>query len=259
MKAPFYVIDHNRKLVFGQFFEQASAVEVDAILKHHSVDHRIELFGADDYRVDIMLNKLTRGELRKGTEADLTTIQAARYLPESKYRGDAQMVKGAVITLSGNQFVLLGVATAGHKWDTWEMRGLHDQRPYKYKVPTHTSGRAVYVRMATPNEFHGARQQRAEINARKQDRRERNQGAADALNVQPGDVVIMNWSDVGERAEVVEDVNWKDGRIALRRRGYSAVLRQKRRFVSAVNVVSIKEKGPGYYRANNPMYAQYGF
>jgi hypothetical protein len=72
MKAPFYVIDRTRNLVFGQFFKQDSADEVTAILKHHSTDNygRIETFGSDSWRVEYLDSDLKSKELRKGNEAD---------------------------------------------------------------------------------------------------------------------------------------------------------------------------------------------
>lgn len=258
MKAPFYIVDNARRLVFGQFFKLESAEEVQAIIKHASISQSARLVhSGQEWEVKHIDHLLSSQGFRKGTEADLIEMQSIKYFKrtDSRAMGVGHVVEGQRIA---QQMVVIRLITGGRKWNTWEMRGLSDGKLYTRKCFVGTDD-SKFIRMATPNELHGARQKSNALTEVKQERRETNQTHTAALKIQPGDVIVMNWSDVGERAEVVEDVNWKDGRIALRRRGYAAMLRQKRRFVSAVNVVSIKEKGPGYYRASNPMYAQYGF
>lgn len=260
MKAPFYVIDRTRKIVFGQFFKQSSADEVASILRHHSINssrYEVEVYDASHYTVSLVDGMLKRGEVRKGTEADIQAIDAEKFLPRRSH--EAMSVGHVVMSQDGRQqMVVVKLETSGRKWMTWSMRGLVDGRIYTRKCLAGTD-RSKFVRMATPNELHGARATVAQRDENRQARVERNVAQADKLEVRPGDVVIMRWSDVGERAEVVEDVNWRAGRVALRRRGMAALVREKRRFVSAANIVSVKEKGPGYYRASNPIYDKYGF
>ena len=87
---------------------------------------------------------------------------------------------------------------------------------------------------------------------------EKNLAKIDLAKVEPGDVVEFRYTD-GVKKEVVEAINYREGRVALRRRGYAADYYVKNRYVNAQFIESIVEKGPGHYDPNNPMYQKYGF
>jgi hypothetical protein len=259
MKAPFYVIDRTRNLVFGQFFKQDSADEVAAILKHHSTDNygSIETFGSDSWRVEYLDSDLKSKELRKGNEADIQRIAAEKYLPQ---RSKSVMTQGHVISVgwSRDQMVVLACETSGRKFNTWRLRNLTDGKPYTWKTKVYEATPAKFVRMATPNEFHGAQARWSEIDQRVKARADNNKASINTKDIRPGDVVTVNYSDVGHKDEVVEDINHKTGRVAIARRGAAALMHQKRRFINALNIVKVVEKGPGRFTRNNPMYAKYG-
>lgn len=258
-KNPLYVIDRTRNLIFGQFFQQSSADEVERLLRHHSAtksSYDIQTLTGEDWQLRLVMRQLDSGELRKGTERDLKAIDAEKYLPTPDIRG--ALFPASVVVIGASQQYVILEGRHGRKWTEWKMRGLNDGKPYSYKTNSGSDGRARFVRMATPNEYHRAIEQREEINQNKQRLLDKRQDNVEALNIEIGDVVTVNYRDVGHRNEVVEDINHKTGRVAIRRRGLDAAIREKRRFIPATAIVKVVEK-VGYYNPRNPVYAKYGF
>ena len=141
------------------------------------------------------------------------------------------------------------------------VKGLEKGGYVYVKAPSLDPARVKFLRKAKPEELAKAK---GEIQQRKQEYQEHQykryqDNTAKLTDIGPGDVVSFKWSDIGERDEVVEDINWAKGRVALRRRGAGALYNERKRYVDAEGIVKLTEKGPGHYDPKNPIYQKYGF
>lgn len=123
------------------------------------------------------------------------------------------------------------------------------------------TSRYKWTRKAKPAELKAAQEGVKQVKDQRQEHEYKRyqDNTAKLTDIEAGDVVEFKWSDTGPRNEVVEDINWAKGRVALRRRGDSALYREKKRYVNAIGIVKLIEKGPGHYDPKNPIYSKYGF
>jgi len=143
----------------------------------------------------------------------------------------------------------------------WPVKGLEKGGYVYMKAPTLDPTRVKWLRKGKPAEVAKAKQTVTENIVKRQENEHNRykENTSKLEDVGPGDVVEFKWSDTGPRNEVVEDINWAKGRVALRRRGAGALYNERKRYVDARGIVKLVEKGPGHYDPKNPIYQKYGF
>ena len=252
MKAPFYVVDSKRKLIVGQFFKIESANEVRDLLRAHSAEPWVSVHDSGHFSLAPMY--VDNQEYKRANEADLQAIAAEKYLPKPKdadhpWYKDAVFVGGVYDFNAPEQLIAVSVTASGPKFTTWHMVGALSNRSYTVKRRKEAAGKPM-IRMATVQEWKRAKGEGERRTEAKQARVATNANQIDALNVEVGDTIRVQYSD-GMADEVVEAINHKNGRVAIKRRGAAAYLYDKRRFIDAKHILKVVEKSP--VKRHNPI------
>jgi hypothetical protein len=238
--APYYVVDHARKIIVGQFFQEQSANDVRDLLQDHTAStHDVMILNSGWLNDSI---EYYAREYRRADEKMLMAIEAETHLIEPETRARYKcVVPGAVVKGGfGEDLIAVRTLSAGPKFLTWYMVGVKSGKGYKYKVRTLTSGPA-FVRMATIDEWAVATGKKKERDARIEKRVTTNQDKINIMDLRKGDRVIVGYSN-GSREEEIEDINYKNGRVAIKRRGFYADSFQKRRFIDAKHITRVVAK-----------------
>lgn len=169
---------------------------------------------------------------------------------------------GYIFTLRNQQgeFIVNDIAH-GHKLLTikyYKFNTVKGSGLWVYKLRMATGARMpfTYVRKATDAEyFEGVDKHKALLDKR-QAIVDTNKEVGNALGVQIGDVVSIKYSNLYSlKNEIVTDINHKTGKVAIST--WRDRLGKKRRFIPMKAIKAVAQKGPGYYDANNQMYAKY--
>lgn len=250
-KAPFYVMDTGRNLIVGRFMKLESAQDVQALLQAHAIDPKNVTIRDSDWQwlIDARL-KDQYDRYVKADEAMLQAIAAEKYLPSPKHDMRGMVVMGGVYqSTSGEQIIATRLESSGPKYQTWYMVGAVSGGGYTVKKLQRQAFRPL-VRMATVKEWARALGRAEYVEQKAQERIDTNTAHISLNDIGIGDTVTVRYSDIGDRNEVVEAINHKNGRVAIKRTGFAAARYEKRRFIDAKHIVAVVEKCADPYRRN---------
>ncbi len=111
-----------------------------------------------------------------------------------------------------------------------------------------------FVRLATKKEIDAGRQGYVQNIERKAERVQENREHLHNEQIKPGDVVSVDYSNAKGQKEIVLEVNYRTGKLAIvRRNGFAAEALTKKRMLP-IKICKKVADGGGKFDPNNPLY-----